>query len=136
MRFAVFDTNVIIAAAISRTGIPSQLIHDWVLQDEVRLVVCPFVVREYREVVRRPKFLRYDFPPDWLESLIEDSLHVRDPQTWPMSIPHREDGIFLALAHATKAWLVTGNLRHFPASVRRGVIVLSPADYLAQLTSR
>jgi uncharacterized protein len=40
---------------------------------------------------------------------------------------------FLALAHSAGAWLVTGNLRHFPEEIRDGVMVLSPTDYLAHL---
>lgn len=134
MRLAVFDTNVIISAGISRNGAPSELIREWVLPGRVQLVVCHFVVREYREVVRRPKVLRYDFPPDWLEWLIEESLSTADPDAWPVAMPHPEDAAFLALAHSAGAWLVTGNLRHFPARARRGVNVVSPAEYLTQLT--
>jgi hypothetical protein len=40
---------------------------------------------------------------------------------------------FLALAHAAGAWLVTGNLKHFPVAVRNGVTVISPAEYLGRL---
>ena len=40
---------------------------------------------------------------------------------------------FQALAHVAGAWLVTGNLKHFPAAVRAGVTVLSPTEYLANL---
>jgi hypothetical protein len=31
------------------------------------------------------------------------------------------------------AWLVTGNLKHFPETVRNGVTVLSPSEYLTRL---
>ena len=134
MRLAVFDTNVIISAGISRSGVPARLVFEWVLDGNVRLAVSPFVIREYREVVRRPKFLRYAFPPDWLAQLIEEGVYVDDPAPWPVSMPHPEDSRFLALAHTTGAWLVTGNIRHFPVSARRGVTVLLPADYLAHLT--
>jgi hypothetical protein len=40
---------------------------------------------------------------------------------------------FLALAHVSGAWLVTGNLKHFPATLRNGVTVISPAEYLVRL---
>ena len=135
MRLAVFDTNVIISAAISRSGIPAQLVFDWVLEGRVRLAVSAFVIREYREVVRRPKFLRYSFPPEWLGLLVEESLYLDDPGPWPVAMSDPEDSRFLALAHAAGAWLVTGNLRHFPPSTRRGVTVLSPGDYLAHLNN-
>jgi hypothetical protein len=41
--------------------------------------------------------------------------------------------VFLALAHASGAWMVTGNLKHFPEKARRGVTVVSPAEYLNRL---
>jgi hypothetical protein len=90
-------------------------------------------VSEYREVVRRATFFRYGFPPLWLEFLIDESLHLPDPEVWPLVGPDPKDLPFLALAHAAGAWLVTGNLKHFPQALRGGVTVLSPAEYLAHL---
>jgi len=133
MRLAVFDTNVVVSAAIKQEGAPAKLMMDWVLEGQVQLVTCPWIVAEYREVVRREKFHRYGFPPLWLEFMIEESLHLPEPRTWPHACPDPNDSSFLALAHAAGAWLVTGNLKHFPETVRKGVTVLSPAAYLAHL---
>lgn len=133
MILAVFDTNIIISAGINPGGVPAKLISDWVLKGNVQLVTSPAVVAEYREIVRRPRFRRYGFPPFWLETLIEESLWLQDPEPWKRPCPDPEDAPFLALAYAAGAWLVTGNLKHFPESVRNGVTVLTPADYLAHL---
>jgi putative PIN family toxin of toxin-antitoxin system len=133
MRLAVLDTNVIVSAGIQPGGAPAKLLMDWVLEGEVLLVTSPAVAAKYREVVRRPKFERYGFPPLWLEFAIEESLQLREPDSWPHSCPDSKDAPFLALAHASGAWLVTGNLKHFPEAVCGGVRVLSPADYLAHL---
>jgi putative PIN family toxin of toxin-antitoxin system len=133
MILAVFDTNIIISAGINPGGVPAKLIFDWVLKGNVQLVTSPAVVAEYREIVRRPRFRRYGFPPFWLETLIEESLWLQDPEPWKRPCPDPDDAPFLALAHAAGAWLVTGNLKHFPESVQNGVKVLSPADYLAHL---
>jgi putative PIN family toxin of toxin-antitoxin system len=133
MRLVVLDTNVIVSASISSVGPPAKIITDWVLSGMVHTVTSPLVVAKYREVIRRAKFLRYKFPPLWLEDLIEDSIRLPDPDSWPFACPDSQDAPFLALAHAAGAWLVTGNLKHFPESVRNEVKVLSPADYLAHL---
>jgi len=133
MRLAVFDTNVIVSAAIKREGAPAKLVMDWVLEGQVQLVTSPSIVAEYREVVRREKFHRYGFPPLWLEFIIEESLRLPDPEPWPLPVPDSTDSAFLALAHAAGAWLVTGNLKHFPEAARNGVSVLSPTAYLAHL---
>jgi predicted nucleic acid-binding protein len=138
MRLIVLDTNVIVSAGIHPPGnvsrsAPAKLVMDWVLERELQLVTSPWIVAEYREVVRRPKFWRYGFPPLWLEFLIEESLRLPDPEVWPYPAPDRKDLPFLALAHAAGAWLITGNLKHFPEPARAGVVVLSPAEYLAHL---
>lgn len=50
-----------------------------------------------------------------------------------MSIPDPKDAAFLALAHSSGAWLVTGNLKRFPEKSRGSATVVSPAAYLAHL---
>lgn len=133
MRLALIDTNVIVSAGIKRDGAPGLLITNWVLDGLVHAITCPSVIAEYLEVARRSKFLAYGFPPPWLELLIHQSLRLPEPEPWPHSIPDPKNAPFLALAHATGAWLVTGNPKHFPEKSRAGVTVLSPADYLAHL---
>lgn len=141
MRLVVLDTNVVVSAGIRPEGAPARLIMDWVLEGRVQVVTSPSIVWEYREVVRRAKFFRYSFPPLWLEFLIAESLKLPDAEAWadpgpdlpPDPPPDPKDLPFLALARAAGAWLVTGNLKHFPAPIRSGVTVLSPAEYLAHL---
>jgi predicted nucleic acid-binding protein len=111
MRLAVFDTNVLVSAAIKAEGAPAKLVMDWLLEGQAQLVTCPWIVGEYREVMRRPKFFRYGFPPLWLEFLIEESLRLPDPETWPHPVPDPKDA-------------ETG---------RGGVTVISPAGYLGHL---
>lgn len=134
MRLAVLDTNVIVSAGIKPAGAPATLVMDWVLEGQVQLVTSPRVISEYRQVVRRPKFRRYGFPPQWLEFLIDESLHVPDPTPSGETRPDPKDLFFLALARRVGAWLVTGNLEHFPEIYRGGVTVVSPAEYLAHLS--
>lgn len=133
MRLAVLDTNVIVSAGIKPGTAPAQLIMDWVMDGRIQVVTSPAIVREYREVARRPKFRRYGFPPYWLDFLIDESLFLPDPETWSYREPDVTDMPFLALADISGAWLVTGNLRHFPQSIRKDVRVLSPSEYLTHL---
>jgi predicted nucleic acid-binding protein len=133
MRLVVLDTNVIVSAGISPGSPPAGIVMDWVLNGRVQTVASPWVVGEYREVARRAKFPRYGFPPPWLEFLIEESLVLPDPGHWPHPGPDPKDLPMLALAHAAGAWLVTGNLKHFPPAIREGVTVIAPAEFLAHL---
>ena len=133
MRLVVMDTNVIISAGIRPGSAPATLVMDWALEGQIQLVTSPWVVNEYQEVIRRPKFRRYGFPPQWLEFLIDESLRLPDPTAWAENGPDPKDLPFLALARVAGAWLVTGNMKHFPETFRDGVRVLSPAEYLAHL---
>ena len=135
MRLIVLDTNVLVSAGIKPGSAPASIVMDWVLEGQAQAVTSSWIVEAYREVFRRAKFRRYGFPPLWLEFLIEESLQLPDPMAWskPGPDPDPKDLPFLALAHEAGAWLVTGNLKHFPEAVRNGVRVLPPADYLAHL---
>lgn len=133
MRLVVFDTNVLVSAGINSAGAPGRLVLEWVLSGQVQTLICPWIASEYREVVRREKLVRYGFPPRWLEFLIVASLELPDPPPWAHSLPDPKDAPFLALAHAAGAWLVTGNLKHFPGKFRGGVKVISPGEYLEGL---
>lgn len=134
MRLVVLDTNVVVSAGLKPGSPPASIMLDWVLEGQVKTVICPAVIREYHEVCRRQKFRSYGFPPLWLEFFIEESLVLPDPNIEGLSLPDPDDATFLALAQNAGAWLVTGNLKHFPGKERKGVRVLSPAAYLAHLT--
>jgi putative PIN family toxin of toxin-antitoxin system len=132
MRLIVADTNVIVSAGINPTGAPARIVQS-AIRAAAQIVVCPSVVAEYRRVSQYSKFSRYDFPPAWLEFLIENAMRFPDGAPWPHPLPDPEDGCFLSLAKATGAWLITGNLKHYPTKSREGVVVRSPAEYVSIL---
>jgi predicted nucleic acid-binding protein len=48
-----------------------------------------------------------------------------------VSLPDSDDEVFLAVALGAQAdFLVTGNLRDFPARLRQGVAVVSPREFV------
>jgi putative PIN family toxin of toxin-antitoxin system len=133
MRLIVLDTNVIVSAGIKPTGFPARIIRSAIQEANIQIVVSPTIVAEYRRVSQYSKFVQYDFPPVWLEFLIESALRFPDGTAWPHPLPDRDDGCFLSLAKTTGAWLITGNVKHYPAGSRGGVVVRMPAEYVAIL---
>ena len=128
-RALVLDTNVLVSAALKPESDLARIVEK-VLLRQAPLYVCPSVVAEYREVLNRPKFRPKGFPPTWLPRLLQVAFHEREPLLWPQEGPDPDDLVFLALAKATSALLVTGNLGHFPIEIRDGVAVCSPGEYL------
>ena len=128
-RALVLDTNVLVSAALKPESDLARIVEK-VLLRQAPLYVCPSIVAEYREVLNRPKFRPKGLPPAWLPRLLQVAFHEAEPAPWPLEGPDPDDLVFLALAKATGAVLVTGNLAHFPEAVREGVDVFSPVGYL------
>jgi putative PIN family toxin of toxin-antitoxin system len=133
MRLVVLDTNVIVSAGIKPKGFPAQIVQSVIQEASIQIAVSPSIVGEYRRVFRYSKFARYGFPPQWLEFLIESALRFPDGEPWAHPLPDPADECFFSLARKTGAWLITGNLRHYPVASREGVTVHTPAEYVAIL---
>jgi predicted nucleic acid-binding protein len=132
MRLIVIDTNVIVSAGIKPQGFPARIIRS-AIEANIQIAVSPSIVAEYRRVSRYSKFAQYDFPPVWLEFLLEGALRFPDGVSWPHPLPDPDDACFLSLAKTTGGWLITGNVKHYPAESRGDVIVRTPAEYVAML---
>lgn len=133
-RLVVLDTHILVSAGLAQ-GPPAQLV-DRVQRRELAMILCPGVLREYLDVMHRPKFTKAGFPPGWLDRLLGMTARLpMDPPAWTVPIPDPTGGVFLALAQFSGAALVTGNLKHYPLEVRAGVQVHAPMDFLAKLSS-
>ena len=126
----VLDTNVVVSGVLTPRG-PCAALLASVLNDQATLFLDARIFDEYREVLARPKF---KLPQGAVTALLQG---LRDLGTWvlpaplpPELLPDPDDLPFLELALASNAFLVTGNLRHFPSELRRGVEVLEPMEAL------
>jgi len=129
-RAVVLDTNIIVSAGIQLAG-PSAMLVELVLDGELLLFSCPEVIQEYLEVLDRPRFKKYLFPPVWLPSLLVcGTMRACDPAPWPLHGPDADDLVFLALAKQERAVLVTGNVKDYPEGIRAGVVVMTPRAFL------
>lgn len=126
----VLDTNVVVSGLLSPFGTTAEVVR-MVSSGELTLCVDARLLSEYGEVLRRPKF---QFAEDRIAALLEQIEHggvMVAPGPLPRPLPDRDDEAFLETAVAGGAeCLVTGNLDHFPAALRHGVRVLSPAEFL------
>ena len=111
--FVVLDTNILVSGLLSPNGKPARLL-DRVMYGEDVLCVDERILREYREVLFRPKF-RFD--SDAVESLLSylrsHSLIVT-PDATDVPFTDESDRKFYEVAKFCNATLVTGNLKHFP----------------------
>lgn len=119
----VLDTNIVVSALLQPLGPPAQVFL-LAVSGSIQLCVSGSVYAEYEDVIRRPR-LRRD------ESVITATLHsVREKGLWVRpteavrACGDPDDDIFLECAQAARAaYVVTGNIRDFPASWRDTRIV-------------
>ena len=125
----VLDTNVLVSGVLKPRSIPGSILNA-ILDERVSVLVDDRILFEYRDVLNRPKF---DFPPNYVESVLEFFEHRGEYVTAtpvPGQLPDPADLPFYEVAIAGVAdFLITGNGRHFPE--RR--FVLSPREFISTL---
>ena len=115
--YAVLDTNVLVSALLKHGSVPWQVLAEAV-HGEIIPVVNEDILSEYEAVLRRPKFR---FNP-YAVSVFLDDLKKRavfaEASMLDEQIPDPKDVVFYAVLMEKRkeeeAYLVTGNLRHFP----------------------
>jgi uncharacterized protein len=125
----VVDTYVLVSALLSPFRAPARVL-DLVLVGEVQPVFDDRMMAEYREVLHRPKFAFDRRSVDDLLTYLELTGQPVLALPLPISLPDVNDVMFVEVAAATKALLVTENLRHFPPDQSAGVQILSPGEFL------
>jgi putative PIN family toxin of toxin-antitoxin system len=129
----VLDTNIIVSALLNPLGPPAR-VFSLAIDGTIELCLSGNIYDEYEEVIRRPR-LRRD------EDTIAVTLHaIRENGFWvkptePVkACSDEDDDIFLECAQAAgAAYLVTGNIKDFPASWLETRIV-TPRRFLEVLS--
>ena len=127
----MLDTNVLVSGLLQPQGNPAHVVA-LVLAGAIEVCHDERILAEYAEVLARPRF---QFDParvdEILTKLALDGIAV-EVADQSFGLPDEDDEPFLGVALATGAdYLVTGNLRDYPAEKRRGCAVVSPAEFLA-----
>ncbi len=115
--YAVIDTNVLVSAMLKWESVPGSVLLE-ALTGSITPVLNDEIVLEYRAVLNRPKF---HFPLEaveaFLNGLTKRGLFV-DADSVEEILPDPKDAVFyevvMEMRKTEDAYLVTGNLRHFP----------------------
>ena len=133
MKQWVIDTNVIVSGLMTPSGSSAQII-DAVLNGQVKLVYDSRILKEYRDVLSRP---RLKLPPMKIQALLV-SMHRQllvSPSVSGIIGPDSDDIIFIEAALATTdKTIITGNLAHFQKRILQEVRILTPVQALAELS--
>lgn len=128
--YAVIDTNVIVSSLLSKRedAAPAQIVRR-LLEGEIVALYNDEILREYEEVLRRPKFrFSEELVFELVDAIRELGLSVERVRS-DEHFPDPKDVVFYEVALARRrdgAYLVTGNTKHFPAEP----CVVTPAEML------
>lgn len=126
----VLDTNVLVSGLLSPFGPPGDIVR-LITTGTVRVCYDARILGEYRQVFLRPAFPFSQVQVESVLAQLEADGDLVTAEPLPEGLPDPDDEVFLAVALASQAYcLVTGNLRHYPASRRQGVRVVSPRNFL------
>ena len=126
MIYAVIDTNVLVSAQISKTPLSATVkVVSSMFLNHIKPVYNEDILAEYTEVLHRPKFhLSDDDIDNMLDYIRQYGIHS-DRIPFDGDMPDEKDRPFYEVSLSIEdSFLVTGNLKHFPATPK----VISPAD--------
>lgn len=130
---AVLDANVLIAALLSRSGAPAQILRRW-LGGGFELVVSESLLAELERALAYPKLRARITPEDaagFVSFLQTTAILASDPPAPPRRSSDPGDDYVFALAESEKAIVVSGD-RHL-LELADLFPILTPRDFLESL---
>ena len=117
--YVVIDTNVLVSAVLKSHSVPGSIV-ELAFDGPIIPILNEAIEKEYREVLSRPKF---HLPEDLIEGIMS-TFHKRaiyvDAEHLDVELPDPKDLVFYEVVMEERkeeeAYLVTGNIRHFPNS--------------------
>lgn len=126
---AVIDTNVLVSAMLKWDSVPGNIM-ELVFSGTIIPLLNKDIVKEYRDVLRRPKFhLTEAIIRDVLDEINRFGMDVSAKEL-DICLPDPKDRVFYEVTMEARkvenAYLVTGNTKHFPVET----FVVTPRQML------
>ena len=129
---AVVDTNVFVAGLLNASGAPAKLILRW-LRGQFDLVISEPTLQEHEYVLRHLPEVDQAKASELLKELRASALRVTIPRQVSIC-KDPDDDKFLETAVVGEAkFLVTKNLKHFPAKAYQSVRIVTVSKFLSEL---
>lgn len=128
---AVIDTNVLVSAMLKWDSIPGNIM-ELVFSGLIVPVMNEQIAKEYREVLRRPKFhFTEKIICDVMENIERQGVYVEvGGIDLEEMLPDPKDRIFYEIVMEERktenVYLVTGNIKHFP----KKMFVVTPREMI------
>ena len=132
----VLDTNVLVSGLLNPYGASAEIV-GMLSSGILSLCYDSRIITEYKEVLSRPKFQFDQKKVSDLLAFLEMTGEIAATQPLTVRLPDVHDEVFMELAIASGAvFLITGNIKHFPADKCQGVKIVTPQQFLGSLRNR
>ena len=115
--YAVIDTNVVVSSLLKRDSIPAKIL-DLVISGIIVPLFNEEILSEYAEVLSRKEFGFSVEDIGKLLNFIAQNGLMLEQTTIQEILPDPDDAVFYEIVMSARkncdAYLVTGNIRHFP----------------------
>ena len=122
---AVIDTNVLVSGLITSHGYPARIINAF-KEKQFNLLYCSEILIEYRDVLYRDRLGFNSKDVDNLLDVISLNGISVTINASKISLPDEDDRCFYDTAKNSGAYLVTGNIKHYPDDSW----VITPAEFV------
>jgi len=126
----VLDTNIIISAALSLNGNPSKIVEILENNDDIKFYYTTNILVEYKRVLSYEKLNISIEKQERAINLIKKAGILIEPSKSKIPLPDESDRIFYDTAKAANAYLITGNLKHYPEESH----ILTPMQFIEIFT--
>ena len=131
MQKIILDTNVIVSSLIQKNY--PYLIVEHCIEGNATICVSSPILKEYIEVIGRPKFARFpDFKTnaDFLIARLNEMAETFEQKNIVDIISDEPDNRFLELAQISKAdFIITGNTNDFTMNSYEKTKIVTPKEY-------
>ena len=125
--YAVFDTNVLVSALMSRRkDSPTVALLDFVLDGRIVLLYNEEILEEYVDVLHRDKFGFSEERIEAVMNMVRMGLHSNQTVSGEIFLDEGDRVFYEVALSKDEVYVVTGNIRLFPKSP----IVVTPAEML------
>jgi len=132
--YAVIDTNVFVSAYITQyDDAATRKVYEYIVTGKIIPVYNDEIIKEYDEVLSRPKFHLEKSDVDDLVLLILTKGISATRMLYDGEMIDPKDRVFYEISLSVEgSFLVTGNLKHFPTTPQ----VVSPAQMIEIIEGR
>ena len=131
----IFDTHVIVSAALYEKSLPALLL-SLGLEEKVRFFVSPALLNEYETVLKRLRFkLGYKETVDLIEKINQKAVMVTPTRELEILKEDETDNRILECAAKAKVdFVITGNKKHFPFEDFKGSKIVTPREFINHIS--